>query len=94
MESMDFLVHKADYYAVEKAVFVSEPPSSDMEFESALRELNSVSTAKNAIKLDSFLQSILNKDIDITPIDPETDPQISELVIWIDTKAVLTGGYV
>ena len=52
MESFDFLVHKADQYAVDKASFVSEPPSSDMEFETALRELNSASTANNAEKLD------------------------------------------
>ena len=94
MESYDFLVHKAAHCAVEKSSFISEPPNSDLEFESALRDLNSFSTANNAVKLDSFWQAILNNDIDITPIDSETDPQISELVIWIDTKAVLTGGYV
>ena len=94
--SVNFLKHKANHYAVEKSTFISEPPSSDMKFEAGLLEVKCVSTANDA--LDSFLEAILNNNIDETdtntPIDSETDTQISELDIWIDTLAFSSGGNV
>ena len=89
MESVDFLFHKANHDVVEKSTFISDIPSSEMNFEAGLLDVKCVSTVNDA--LDSFLEAILNNNIDETdkdiPIDSEADTQISELVIWIDTLA-------
>ena len=96
MESVDFLIHKANHDVVEKSTFISEIPSSEMNFEAGLLDVKCVSTVNDA--LDSFLEAILNNNIDETdkdiPIDSEADTQISELVIWIDTLAFSSGGNV
>ena len=100
MESVDFLIHKANHDVVEKSTFISEIPSSEMKFEAGLLDVKCVSTVNDA--LDSFLEAILNNNIDETdkdiPIDSQADTradtQISELVIWIDTLAFSSGGNV
>ena len=96
MESVDFLIHKANHDVVEKSTFISDIPSSEMKFEAGLLDVKCVSTVNDA--LDSFLEAILNNNIDETdkdiPIDSEADTQISELVIWIDTLAFSSGGNV
>ena len=103
MESVDFLFHLADHDVVEKSLFVSDIPSSEMKFEAGLSwDSKAISTANE--KLDSFLEEIFNKqtymdetDIYVFPFDSEVesaDTQISELVIWIDTIAFSSGGHV
>ena len=96
MESVDFLIHKANHDVVEKSTFISDIPSSEMKFEAGLLDVKCVSTVNDA--LGSFLEAILNNNIDETdkdiPIDSEADTQISELVIWIDTLAFSSGGNV
>ena len=103
MESVDFLFHLADHDVVEKSLFVSDIPSSEMKFEAGLSwDIKAISTANE--KLDSFLEEIFNKqtymdetDIYVFPFDSEVesaDTQISELVIWIDTIAFSSGGHV
>ena len=104
MESVDFLFHLADHDVVEKSLFVSDIPSSEMKFEAGLSwDIETVSTANE--KLDSILEEIFNKqtyidetDIYVFPFDSEVestdDTQISDLVIWIDTIAFTSGGHV
>ena len=103
MESVDFLFHLADHDVVEKSLFVSDIPSSEMKFEAGLSwDSKAISTANE--KLDSFLEEIFNKqtymdetDIYVFPFDSEVesaDTQISDLVIWIDTIAFTSGGHV
>ena len=104
MESVDFLFHLADHDVVEKSLFVSDIPSSEMKFEAGLSwDSKAISTANE--KLDSFLEEIFNKqtymdetDIYVFPFDSEVestdDTQISDLVIWIDTIAFSSGGHV
>ena len=104
MESVDFLFHLADHDVVEKSLFVSDIPSSEMKFEAGLSwDIKAISTANE--KLDSFLEEIFNKqtymdetDIYVFPFDSEVesadDTQISDLVIWIDTIAFTSGGHV
>ena len=103
MESVDFLFHLADHDVVEKSLFVSDIPSSEMKFEAGLSwDSKAISTANE--KLDSFLEEIFNKqtymdetDIYVFPFDSEAesaDTQISELVYWIDTIAFSSGGNV
>ena len=100
MESVDFLLHKANHDVVEKSSFISDIPSSEMKFEAGLLDVKCVSTVNAA--LDSFLEEILNNNMDETdmyvfPFDSEAesaDTQISELVIWIDTLAFSSGGNV
>ena len=103
MESVDFLFHLADHDVVEKSLFVSDIPSSEMKFEAGLLwDIKAISTVNE--KLDSFLEEIFNKqtymdetDIYVFPFDSEAesaDTQISELVYWIDTLAFSSGGNV
>ena len=104
MESVDFLFHLADHDVVEKSLFVSDIPSSEMKFEAGVSwDSKAISTANE--KLDSFLEEIFNKqtyidetDIYVFPFDSEVestdDTQISDLVIWIDTIAFTSGGHV
>ena len=103
MESVDFLFHLADHDVVEKSLFVSDIPSSEMKFEAGLSwDSKAISTANE--KLDSILEEIFNKqtymdetDIYVFPFDSEAesaDTQISELVYWIDTIAFSSGGNV
>ena len=104
MESVDFLFHLADHDVVEKSLFVSDIPSSEMKFEAGLLwDIKAISTVNE--KLDSFLEEIFNKqtyidetDIYVFPFDSEVestdDTQISDLVIWIDTIAFTSGGHV
>ena len=93
-EEIDFLFHKADCVIEAKSLHVADPPNSEQEFEDCTKSLGA-DTASTAKDLKLSLEFIMNKvidDLEDTSIDLD-EPQISELVIWIDTKTAVTGGH-